>query len=123
VEGLASMEAVAGDVIRPLIETSRIEIEAYLDEQRQEWRTDETNEDTTFTRNRLRHNLIPALAANFNLNIRETLARTVEIFQAEDDWMRKVVENTISSFIQPVSSAGLSRTETLRLDASRLAAE
>lgn len=116
-EGLVSMEPVIGNVVRPLIDTSRTEIESYLKEQRQDWQTDVTNEDTTFARNRLRHDLIPRLAAQFNPNIRETLARTVEIFEAEDDWMRQLVQTWLSTFTRSLSSTALS------LDASRLAAE
>ena len=121
-EGLVSMEPVVGNIVRPLIDTSRTEIEAYLKEQHQEWRTDVTNEDTAFARNRLRHDLIPRLAAQFNPNIRETLSRTVEIFEAEDDWMRQVTESAISTLTRP-SPADRSQGERLCLDASRLAAE
>jgi tRNA(Ile)-lysidine synthase len=121
-EGLVSMEPVVGNIVRPLIDTSRTEIEAYLKEQHQEWRTDVTNEDTAFARNRLRHDLIPRLAAQFNPNIRETLSRTVEIFEAEDDWMRQVTESAISTLTRP-SPADHSQGERLCLDASRLAAE
>jgi len=121
-EGLVSMEAVVGNIVRPLIDTSRTDIEAYLKEQHQEWRTDVTNEDTAFARNRLRHDLIPRLAAQFNPNIRETLSRTVEIFEAEDDWMRQVTEGAISALTRR-SPPGRSGGERLCLDANRLAAE
>jgi len=121
-EGLVSMEPVAGNIVRPLIETSRTEIEAYLKDQRQEWRTDETNEDTTFARNRLRHHLIPMLAADFNPKIRETLARTIEIFEAEDDWMRQVTDDVFIALCRP--STSISRSERdVAFDAIRLASE
>jgi tRNA(Ile)-lysidine synthase len=121
-EGLVSMEPVIGNIIRPLVDASRAQIETYLKEQRQQWRTDATNKDTAFARNRLRHDLIPRLAAQFNPNIRETLSRTVEIFEAEDDWMRQVAESALSALISP-SPVGRSRREGLCLDANRLAAE
>jgi tRNA(Ile)-lysidine synthase len=86
-EGLVAMGAVSGDTIRPLIETSREEIETYLKEQNQDWRTDSTNLDQGFARNRLRHAVLPELASKFNPNLIQTLSRTVEILEAEDAWM------------------------------------
>jgi tRNA(Ile)-lysidine synthase len=100
-EGLVSMAPVVGNVVRPLLECSREEVESYLTERGQEWRIDETNTDTEFTRNRLRHILIPKLAEEFNPNIRETVARTVEILEAEDEWMRDVTNRTISTLTRP----------------------
>jgi tRNA(Ile)-lysidine synthase len=120
-QGLVSMEPVTGSIIRPLIETSRTEIEAYLKEQRQDWRTDETNDDTTFSRNRLRHELIPGLAADFNPKIQETLARTIEILESEDVWMRQLTASVLTALSRPLPSLG-GRT-VLVLDANRLATE
>ena len=119
-EGLVSMEPSVGNIIRPLIETSRTEIEAYLKKQRQDWRTDETNEDTAFARNRLRHELIPMLVADFNPNIQETLARTVEILEAEDDWMRHVTESVLTALSRP-SAPFHCGMKVLVLDGNRLA--
>ena len=87
-EGLVSMAPVAGNTIRPLIEAARDEVEAYLKDQSQGWRTDATNFDLGFARNRLRHVVIPELASAFNPNLIPTLARTVEILEGEDAWMR-----------------------------------
>src|SRR5688572_29407706 len=65
-DGLASTGAVAGTTVRPLIETTRCEVESYLRDRGQDWRTDQTNFDRRFARNRLRHDVIPGLAAQFN---------------------------------------------------------
>ncbi len=94
-EGLVSMEPVAGNIVRPLIETTRPEIEAYLKDRGQDWRIDASNEDTAFVRNRVRHDLIPRIQAEFNPNIKETLARTVDIFEAENQWMREMTEHAL----------------------------
>ena len=81
------MRPISGDIVRPLIETSRNEIEAYLKEINQPWREDLTNTDTRFSRNRIRHVVLPRLASEFNPRLRESLARTIDILEAEDDWM------------------------------------
>ncbi len=85
--GLASMRPISGDIVRPLIETSRSEIEAHLKEMNQPWREDLTNTDTRFSRNRIRHVVLPELASEFNPRLRESLARTIDILEAEDAWM------------------------------------
>ena len=95
-EGLVSMAPVSGNTIRPLIETGRNEVEAYLTENNQSWRTDSSNFDLGFTRNRLRHAVIPELESRFNPSLIQTLARTVEILEAEDAWMRAVADQWLS---------------------------
>ena len=72
-EGLVSMAPIAGKTIRPLIKTSREDVEAYLEERNQPWRMDPTNFNPGFARNRLRHKLIPELQSEFNPNLVETL--------------------------------------------------
>ncbi len=98
-EGLVSMKAVSGNTIRPLIEATRKEIETYLNSVGQSWRTDETNTDLTFARNRIRHVVLPALESEFNPKLRVALARTVEILEGEDAWMRKSVDAWLDSHI------------------------
>ena len=51
--------------VRPMLDVSREEIEAYLHECGQDWRTDSTNADTAYLRNKVRHNLIPFLDGHF----------------------------------------------------------
>jgi tRNA(Ile)-lysidine synthase len=90
-EGLTSMGAVSGRTVRPLIEVSRPEIEAYLTERNQPWQTDASNLDLSFARNRLRHLVIPGLVSQFNPNLVETLTRTIEVLEGEDAWMGTLV--------------------------------
>jgi tRNA(Ile)-lysidine synthase len=89
-EGLVSMAPASGNIIRPMIQTSRQDIENYLRERHQDWQTDSSNMDLALERNRLRHVVIPELASKFNPNLVETLTRTVEILEGEDNWMRAI---------------------------------
>ncbi len=61
--GAAGMDWRSGDIIRPLLGTGREEIEAFLRERGQEWRTDSTNLSDDYTRNRIRHEVLPLLGA------------------------------------------------------------
>ena len=59
--GLCGMEPLRGDVIRPLLTTSRAEIEAYLRENGLTWVEDSSNREDTYTRNWIRHQVLPLL--------------------------------------------------------------
>ncbi len=71
-------------IVRPLLETSRAEIEAYLHCLNQPWREDHTNRDTRHTRNRIRHELLPRLEQDYNPNLRQLLSETAEIARDEE---------------------------------------
>src|SRR4029453_844462 len=73
-EGLISMAPVTGATVRPLIEVPRREIEAYVQETGRTWRTDATNWDMSFNRNRMRHEVMPKLASLFNSQLVDTLS-------------------------------------------------
>ncbi|HVO43357.1 MAG TPA: tRNA lysidine(34) synthetase TilS [Aggregatilineales bacterium] len=81
--GLRGMRAktTVGDtwlVVRPLLDISRAEIESYLGEIGVTARYDATNSDLAYTRNRVRHQVMPLLA-EINPNVRQALARTAAI--------------------------------------------
>ena len=78
------MRPVAGRVIRPLIEIPRSEIVTYLEGQHQPWRHDESNDDLGFARNRMRHVVLPTLAAEFNRRLPKTLTGP------PTSWKRKI---------------------------------
>lgn len=75
-------------LIRPLLEVPRPAIEAYCQEHDLKPRFDRSNLDTTFFRNRLRHELIPELE-KYNPNIREVLRRTARVVADEYDYLRR----------------------------------
>lgn len=60
-------------LVRPLLDVSRTEVEAWLSTIDQETRIDASNSDTTLTRNRIRHSLLPLLAREFNPQIHRVL--------------------------------------------------
>nr|WP_089983934.1 tRNA lysidine(34) synthetase TilS [Clostridium sp. C105KSO13] len=65
-KGLGGIRPVNGNVIRPLLCLTRREIEDYLEEKKQSYCQDETNEEDDYTRNRLRHFVIPVLEEQVN---------------------------------------------------------
>jgi tRNA(Ile)-lysidine synthase len=89
-----------GNIIRPLIEVSRREIIAYLDENGISCRHDSSNESKIYLRNQVRAELIPYLK-KYNPKIEETLAQTAQILRNEDEFIRQhVTEALASPFVQ-----------------------
>ena len=74
-------------VIRPLLKVRRAEILEYLAAEKLSYREDASNADTRFTRNRIRHELLPLLERDFNPAIREVLLHTAEILRDEDFYL------------------------------------
>lgn len=59
IKGLGSIQPVRGSVIRPLLCLERVEIEQYLAEQNLTYCQDSTNEEDKYTRNKIRHHILP----------------------------------------------------------------
>lgn len=81
--GLAGMRPKTGRVIRPLLGMSRHDILRYLEARQLRYRTDRSNADARYTRNRMRHELLPFLENEFQPRIRQVLAQTAGILSEE----------------------------------------
>ena len=82
---------ICGEILRPLLEIRRKELEAYLCDIGQNWREDATNTDESFTRNRIRRLLVPLLEREFNPSIAENLSELAEIARGEEDYWQNEV--------------------------------
>ena len=94
VRGLAGIPArrplVEGlTLVRPLLTVSRREIRDHLSGLGQPYRDDATNSDTSRTRARLRHDLLPKLAAEYNPKVADALVRLARLASASDRANRK----------------------------------
>ena len=58
-QGLSGMAQLRGRVVRPLLKVSRKQIMEYIDEYDLQYRIDATNLETIYTRNKVRHDIIP----------------------------------------------------------------
>lgn len=87
--GLAAIPAVRGIYIRPLIEVSRLEIEDYLKERNIPYCADLSNQDLAFTRNRIRHALLPVLE-DFNMAVKDVILNTVELARRDEAYLEQV---------------------------------
>lgn len=78
--GIPQTRALADGVtlVRPLLETTRQQVEAYLDQLRQPWRTDSTNQQPRFARNRIRNQLLPQLREEWGTGVDAALLRLAQ---------------------------------------------
>ncbi len=88
--GLVGIKPKNGKIIRPLIETSRREIERYCDEKSIQYKIDSTNQSREYTRNKIRHELMPNIRDEYNPNINETLHKMTYVISAENDYLEEM---------------------------------
>ena len=92
--GLGGITPVRGNIIRPLLAADRAEIEAYIETNHIPYVEDETNQDTVYTRNRLRLDVLPLLeeiAPGCVSRIADTAFRLRE----DEDFLRQYCENLL----------------------------
>ena len=89
--GLRGMLPVNGRIIRPLLTCSRGEIEAFLNARGIRWREDETNEDVRYSRNLLRHEVMPLLE-RINKGAVEHIARAAEEAARAEEFLMEETE-------------------------------
>jgi len=103
-EGLAGiapkLETPEGPIVRPLLATTRAEVEAYLGELGQSWREDTSNRQVTFTRNRIRHELLPLLEG-WNPRLREHMAQMATLARDEEAWWQAEVARIAPQILIP----------------------
>ncbi len=88
--GMSFSKKIGGyAVIRPLMELSRKEIERFISENDISVRKDSSNDETVFTRNKIRHEVLPFLEKEFNPNLKDVLCNMAENLREENDFINK----------------------------------
>ena len=131
-EGLAGiapkLETPEGEIVRPLLAATHSELEAYLREIGQDWREDSSNRNLAFTRNRIRHELLPLLEG-WNPRLREHMAQMAALARDEEAWWQAELARLAPQLLLPGRpvrgggrAAGGGPDSGLAIEASRLAA-
>ena len=92
ISGLQGIQPKTNKIIRPIIEIERKDIEKYCEEQNLEPRIDKSNQDNTYTRNKIRNIVIPYINQEFNPNFIETMTRLSELITEENAFLNKLTE-------------------------------
>jgi tRNA(Ile)-lysidine synthase len=90
-----------GSVVRPLLAVHRSELREYMQSVGQNWREDLSNSDLTFTRNRVRAQVLPILREQLNPAVDSALAHLAEITRAEEEYWREQIERLLPLVVSP----------------------
>lgn len=112
--GLSGIAPVRDIFIRPLLDTPRSEIESYLQLHHIPHIEDETNAELRYTRNRIRHTLMPALR-EFNPRIEETLCAAAEHLRRDEAYLRQVTRRVCASVVREGDGVRIERAELTQL--------
>lgn len=103
-DGLAGMayrrDDAGFEIIRPLMDVSRKEIEEYCDAEKLDPVIDHTNNEAVYSRNRIRLELIPYLEDGYNGNIKDTLVRLGRIASEDRDYIWSCVEKAYAEMAE-----------------------
>jgi len=86
-QGLAAIRHKRDKIIRPLLDATRGEIEAYCDMHNLAPRIDHTNAQAIYHRNKIRLELLPYLQKEYNPNIIEALVKTASLLKMDNDFL------------------------------------
>lgn len=96
ITGLKGILPKSNNLIHPLINFSRNEICEYLQSMQQNWREDKSNQETTFTRNKIRNELLPWLKENLNPRIVPKLSTSASLFAETEEILHDIAVRRFS---------------------------
>ncbi len=105
-KGIASIPPVRGNIIRPLIDCTRDDVERYCDENGLSFVTDSTNLTDDYTRNKIRHNIIPVLK-DISPSALDNMKKLMETAREDSEFL----ENTALSAVRADSMGRYSLDE------------
>lgn len=113
-KGLCGIAPVRDNVIHPILCLERREVEAYLRERQISWRTDSTNGEDHYRRNRIRHHILPYAESGIAQGAVGHMCCTAELLAEAEDYLE---QRTRAAWEQCVSHAGQEQRYTV--DVSR----
>lgn len=102
--GLGAMAPRREHLVRPLLDATRAELQAWLRARHEAWREDATNLDRAIPRNRVRHAVMPELRA-INAQADAALARAAEILRGEEEFLERLANAAFVRCVDTVEGA------------------
>lgn len=87
-------------IIRPIIDFKKSDIYLYAKERNLQWREDETNTLTNYTRNKIRLDLLPKIQQDFSPAIFDLINRTSRLIRGADEFINEFVESAVDTIIK-----------------------
>jgi len=104
-KGMCGIPPVNGKIIRPLLEVSRKEIEAYAYENGIPFITDKTNAESDYSRNYIRNKIIPVIQAHFGETVATTMAKNALALRADEDFLETTAKTAFDMLnMQPMDA-------------------
>ena len=115
-DGLTGMPEINNNIIRPLLPFTRNEIEIYAKENKFPWREDQSNIDTKYLRNKIRHDIIP-IFKEINPSFMESFSKTQENLKGS----KQIVKDRIDKILHDLQVDGSNQKNTvLKFDIIKL---
>lgn len=100
ISGLCGIPYIRGRIIRPLLDVTRAEIEKYCEDNGIKYVTDATNLEEEYTRNKIRHTLIPLIEKTFNPSFTDTVTNNAAIIAREDDFISEFASEKYKAIVK-----------------------
>ena len=97
--GLVGIKPQSNNIIRPILSLTRSETEEYCQNNNITWCEDASNFKTDYLRNKVRLELIPLLAENYNPNIKENIYKTSEIIATENNLIDELTTKHLKDLV------------------------
>ena len=111
-KGLAGIPPVRGNIVRPLLAVTRAEIEAFLAERGQDFVTDSTNLTDDYTRNKIRHRIIPLLR-EINPSLNSTFVSSADGLRDENAYIEAMTDSAERECLDGNRLTGLAGYDTV----------
>jgi tRNA(Ile)-lysidine synthase len=127
-EGLGGVAPVVtvgggGRIVRPLLRVTHAEAVQFLEARGRSWRQDSSNQEMTFTRNRVRYTLLPQMR-EFQPRIAEVLSRMAAVARDEEAWWQQELARLLPQIVLPGKAVrGGGRANTTRPEEASVAIE
>lgn len=115
ISGIAGIPPIRGNIIRPLINCTRNDIIAYLDSINQSFVNDSSNDSDDYTRNKIRHNIVPRLL-EINPSFFDASSRASALLRQDDAYLSKISEQEFEKYF----SNGVLKRDIISLDVAIL---
>jgi len=105
--GLTGIDYFQGNVIRPLLDVSKSEIEDYCKANNIPVRVDKTNYENDYTRNKIRNIVLPIIREEINSSVDFNVSNMVKILKEDEEELKRLANETYKSII---NKNGLKKT-------------
>ena len=105
IKGMGGMRPMRGRIIRPLLNSARAQIEDFLQQRSIGWREDSTNMDGTYTRNRLRMDVLPVLSELNGQAVRH-LCESASRLQETESYLKQQTERLYERCVKKTPEGG-----------------